>query len=120
MSTSKTAIVYRVSYRREGWRAGAWKYKLFNSEQAAVRYIDNLTQPITDETPEKFRKLKPATVELSFGPVRWSPVDVTDVVREEHLERTADEECYTAEEAAEYEAHWGRPVPNELRCPDVG
>ena len=77
---SVTAIVYRVSYRRDGWKDGVWKNKLFNSEGAATKYAGNLLTPITDDTPEKFRKLKPATVRITYGMVRWDALPDADGV----------------------------------------
>jgi hypothetical protein len=70
--TSSTAIVYRVSYRRDGWKAGVWKNKLFNSEGAAMKYAANLTKPVDADTPEKYRKLAQVAVQVSFGVVQWT------------------------------------------------
>lgn len=72
---STTAIVYRVSYTRSSRKHGGWTYKLFNSEDAALRYIENLLKPDDEKTPDKFRGLPEATVDLSYGLITWQPHD---------------------------------------------
>lgn len=73
---STTALVFRVAYRRPSWKGAVWKNKLFNSEQAMLNYVANLTKPVTDETPEKYRHLEPAQVRCSFATVRWELFDL--------------------------------------------
>lgn len=77
---STTALVFRVAYRRPSWKSAVWKHKLFNSEQAMLKYVANLTKPVDDDTPEKYRHLQPAEVRCSMATVRWAPFDLDEEV----------------------------------------
>jgi hypothetical protein len=101
---STTAIVFRISYRRPSWRAGVWKYKLFNSEQAADNYVAKLTQPPDEKTPEKFRNLGTVEYEMHAGMVTWSPVGAavraSAPTAYDPVGDMSDEELYEAMRAA--------------------
>jgi hypothetical protein len=76
---SRTATLYRVAYRRAD-RAAAkgYTYKVFKGEHQARSFIDRLSSPPSEATPEKFRELAPlAELHLHVGLVKWEPVEAS-------------------------------------------
>ena len=82
-----------------------WKNKLFNSEQALSKYVNNLGKPDDEKTPEKFKGLGKPEIRLSFGTVQWIGFSLDDNVVPT-LDN--DDECYTRDEADQFFQQYGR------------
>lgn len=77
MAPSRTATLYRVSYRREDREPSkGYTYKVFKGEQQARSFIARLLAP-PDDVPERYGKnLAPiAECHLHLAVVRWEPVE---------------------------------------------
>jgi hypothetical protein len=78
-SPSKTAVLYRVAYRRTDRPANkGYTYKIFKTEQAAQGFADAMRDP-SPEWVSRFPKLKPlAELHVHVAFVRWESLGFSD------------------------------------------